>query len=259
MGKKVDMPDSIIKALKNAGTGVLVLIFIFIVSGAILTTQQDIGFGEAIVYALAFATHSGEDFISGGFAVKSVFVTLAFAVSVLTFYIFYILIDVSISGKMKDHLHGVSMLKKIKNMKDHYIICGAGRVGSHVGEELAKHGQKIVFIEKESDVINSLRRKGHLVFETGPISEGILRETGIEHARALTASLGDDSKNLLLCLTARHINPKIIIAARLKDKDLIPKFKHAGANLIIIPETVGGIKLGEALLGKVDHAHVIQI
>ncbi len=256
---KVNMPDSVTKAIRNAGIGILVMICIFMISGIIIATSQNVGLGEAIVYSLAFATHSGSEFVVAGLAVKTVYFILSFAVSVLAFYIFYILIDISISGRIRDHLHGVSTMNKIKNMKDHYIICGAGRVGLHVGEKLAEHGQKIVFIEKESDVINILRRKGHLVYETGPIDEDILKETGVEHARALITSLGDDSKNLLLCLTARHISPGIIIAARLKEKKLIPKFRHAGANFVILPETIGGIKLAEALMGQIDPTHVIQI
>ena len=144
-------------------------------------------------------------------------------------------------------------------MKNHHIVCGAGRVGKNVGIKLIENGEKVVFVEKESDVINALRRKGYLVYETGPVDEEVLESVGIKTAKALTAALGDDGKNLLLVLTARHINPNLKIAVRIKDKSLISKFKHAGADLIIIPETVGGIKLAEALLGKVDHAHVIQV
>lgn len=256
---KVDVPDSYTKALKNATKGIVIMISVFVLSGIIISFSKNIAFGEAITFALAFATHGGSEFADANTAIKSVYIILSFGMSVLIFYIFYILIDLSISGKVGEHLQGVNMMNKIKNMKDHYIICGAGRVGINVGEVLARNGQRVVFVEKESDVINNLKKKGHSVYESGPIDEEILSDIGVDNARAIIASLGDDSKNLLLVLTARHINPNLLIAARIKDKSLIPKFKHAGANLLIIPETIGGIKLAEALMGQIDHAHVIQI
>lgn len=256
---KVDVPDTVTKAVKNAGKGIFIMICIFILSGLIISTSKHIALGEAITFALAFATHGGTEFTSADAAMKSVFIILSFAVSVLTFYIFYILIDLSISGRIGEHIHGVSMMNKIKNLKNHYIVCGAGRVGKNVGKTLIENGKTVVFVEKESDVISTLRRKGYLMYETGPIDEEVLLAVGINRAKALIASLGDDGKNLLLILTARHINPKLNIAARIKEQALVPKFKHAGADLVIIPEAVGGIKLAEALMGRVDHAHVIQV
>ncbi len=259
MGGKVAVPDSIAEAFKKASIGILVMIGIFVFSGVAISYIKNMPVGEAISFALAFATHSGDEFMAAGLALKSIYLTLSFAVSVLIFYIFYILIDISISGKIGRHLHGVKRMNRMKKMKNHHIICGAGRVGKNVGKKLAEKKEKVVFIEKESDVINALRRKGHYVYETGPIDEEVLVAVGVEQAKSLTASLGDDGKNLLLVITARHLNPKLTIAARIMDAELISKFKHAGADLVIIPEAVGGIKLAEALLGRVDHAHVIKI
>jgi len=96
-----------------------------------------------------------------------------------------------------------------------------------------------------------LRSDGYLVIDVGPIDEKVLLDAGIERAKGLVASLGDDSKNLLLILTAKEINPHLTIAVRVNDTKLLPKFKRAGANLLVIPEAIGGVRLADALLGNI--------
>jgi voltage-gated potassium channel len=116
---------------------------------------------------------------------------------------------------------------------------------------LQQQGHKIVFIEKDKDVIGKLRENSP-VLDVGPIDSHALKEAGIERAAGLAVALGEDGKNLLLILEARELNPRLKIAARVSNAKLVPKFKKAGADYIILPEALGGIKLADALAGKVD-------
>lgn len=189
-----------------------------------------------------------------------------FAVGIQTFLHFIGLIiiwfavwtafDLTIEGKFGEVFKEVRTLSQIKHLSGHYIVCGAGRVGKHIGSHLKKCGEQVVFVEKDKDVVAKLRSNGHLVMDVGPIDRDVLVEAGIANAKGIAVSLGDDSKNLLLVLEARELNPNLKIAARVNDSKLIPKFKRAGANYIILPEAIGGIKLAEALIGKVDEKHV---
>ena len=152
---------------------------------------------------------------------------------------------------------GVKEMNKISKLEGHYIVCGAGRVGYNIGRKLKKRGREVVFIEKDPDVIKKLRGEGFYVIDVGPIDEDVLVKAGIKKARGVAASLGDDSKNLLLVLTARDLNKRLKIAVRANSESIISKFKKAGANLMILPEALGGEKLADAMCGKVDKDHVI--
>ncbi|MGB9675441.1 MAG: potassium channel family protein [Candidatus Nanoarchaeia archaeon] len=160
----------------------------------------------------------------------------------------------AIEGRFGEFLKEAKMVSEMKKLHDHYIICGAGRVGENIGLRLVELGQKVVFIEKDKDTINRLRAKGLLVYEVGPIEEHVLKEVGIEKAKGVAIALGDDSKNLLLTHTVRELNRQIKIAVRASDPKIIPKLKRAGADFVILPEAIGGIKLADALIGDVDYS-----
>ena len=78
------------------------------------------------------------------------------------------------------------------------------------------------------------------------------------NAHSLAAVVGDDGTNLLTILTAKELNEELSIAARANDESIVSKLKHAGAEVVILPEVVGGMKLADAILGDIDHGHVIH-
>lgn len=165
--------------------------------------------------------------------------------------------DLAVAGKFEAYFKEARNMNQITKLKNHFIVCGAGRVGKHVGARLRQRNKKIVFIEKDQDVIDRLRSEGYLVMDVGPIDEKVLLEAGAERAKSVIATLGDDSKNLLLTLTAKEINPHLTIAVRVNDAKLIPKFKKAGANLLVLPEAVGGVRLADAVLGNITNDVII--
>lgn len=176
--------------------------------------------------------------------------------AIILWFAIWTAFGLTIEGKFGEVFKEVRTLSQIKNLSGHYIVCGAGRVGKHIGSQLRKSGELVVFIEKDKDAVARLRNEGYLVIDVGPIDSHVLAEANIAKAKGIAVSLGDDSKNLLLVLEARELNQEIKIAARVNDSKLVPKFKRAGANFIILPEAIGGIKLAEALRGKVDSTHV---
>ena len=158
----------------------------------------------------------------------------------------------AVEGKFEEYFKEARLMNQIGKLQSHYIVCGAGRVGKNVGARLAQRKEQVVFIEKDKDVIDKLNSEGYLFIDAGPIDEKILINAGILKAKGLIASLGDDSKNLLLVLTAREINPNIKLAVRVNNVKLLQKFRNAGADLMILPEVIGGVRLADALLGDVS-------
>ncbi|HLE07099.1 MAG TPA: NAD(P)-binding protein [archaeon] len=142
----------------------------------------------------------------------------------------------------------LSMKRKISTLKNHYIVCGYGRVGEHVCEILAKAKKDFVVIDKKIDSVASLRDAGYAALEGDALNPKTLEKAGIDRAKGLIAVLGTDSDNLFLTLTANEINPNLTIAARAHSESVVPKLHKAGAQLIVLPEVTGGLELGREIL-----------
>ncbi len=162
---------------------------------------------------------------------------LAFGVIILWFAIWTSL-DLTLEGKFQDYFEGVKMMKKVKRLKNHYIICGGGRVGSHIADMLKHQKKNYVIIDKDEFVVTSLSKKGYLSIEGDVTEEKTLLDAGLHHAKALISVLPETEKNILVVLTARELRPDIKIYSRADREDLVKKLQNAGADLIVLPEVV---------------------
>lgn len=139
---------------------------------------------------------------------------------------------------MKKYIKGVRMKKKIESLKEHYIICGAGKTGRKVVEKLKSIKKDFVLIENEEDKIEDLKTLfGEEVFiiKGDATKDEILKEAGIEKASVLIGTLSSDAENVFLTLTAKDINPSIRIVTRAIDHNAEKKLIKAGADQIISP------------------------
>ena len=254
---KIDVPLD--KLASRLGIGLLALVILIAGGGLIIAIDQGLGTQEGMLLSLSFATHIEPGTLSNAHLLtKAVFVTLAFAGEVLAFYVFYVMIEFMLSGELNKKLGGVKDMTVVKNLKNHVIVCGGGRVGKNVCAKLKDGKQGIVVIDKDDARIASLKRDGFHAILGDANDERVLRTAGVEHAHSLAAVIGDDGDNLLTILTAKEINPDLSVAARANDEKIVSKLKHAGAEVVILPEVVGGLKLADALLGDIDHGHVIH-
>jgi voltage-gated potassium channel len=140
------------------------------------------------------------------------------------------------------------MKRTVAKMKHHTIVCGAGRTGKHVLGELKKTKSPYVVIEGEPEVAVGLRDDGHVVVEGDATHEEVLREAGIERASRLVACLTNDQDNLFVVLTARGINPGLRIVARYVDDHSADKLRKAGANSVVSPNAIGGLRMASEAL-----------
>ena len=254
---KIEVPAS--KLLQRLSAGLMGLVLLIIFSGLIIASDQDLTRNEGMMTSLSIATHiESETLENSQIASKIMYVFLAFAGEVLAFYVFYVFIEFILSGEMNKKLGGVKDITLMKNMKNHYIVCGGGRVGEHLAEKLKKEGKSLVILDKDELKVSSLKSKGYHALLGASNDEDTLKNAGIKHAHALAAVVGDDGDNLLTILTAKEFNSDISIAARANDENIVSKLKHAGAEVVILPEVVGGMKLADAILGDIDHGHVIH-
>lgn len=135
------------------------------------------------------------------------------------FYFAQSLIQYTLEIEISERFTKRRLFGKLKGLNEHYIVCGFGRVGSHCAEELAKARANFVVIENSPEAITLARSFGYLTIEGDATEEEVLRLAGVERAKGLVACLPSDALNLYAILTARSLNPKLYIVARVEHEE----------------------------------------
>jgi voltage-gated potassium channel len=137
------------------------------------------------------------------------------------------------------------MLDKIR---DHFILCGLGRIGSIVANELHVQGVPFVVIERDHDRAEQIAHHGWLGIEDDASREDVLAKAGIHRARGLIAAVGTDAENVYTVLTARVMRPDLYIIARVESDDAEHKLRRAGADRVISPYQIGAAHIAQTAL-----------
>jgi len=138
--------------------------------------------------------------------------------------------------------------RTIDRLRDHYIICGYGRVGRRVAAEFRQAGVPYVVLDLDADAIEAAREAGELCVEGSGTEDGDLEETGLANARGLVISSDSDVDNLYIALTARTDRPDLLIVARASTEEAAAKLRRAGADRVILPYTAAGQELAKLVL-----------
>ena len=149
---------------------------------------------------------------------------------------------------------------KVEKLKDHYIICGLGRVGAQIAKEMSHEGVPFVSLDRDAAKVEAAAVGGVLALTLDSTDEAALHEAGIDHAIGLVACLGEDSANLLVTLAARSLNPNLYIVARANRSENEVKLKRAGANRVAMPYQIGGYHMASMALrpNVVDYMDVVS-
>lgn len=138
--------------------------------------------------------------------------------------------------------------REMKKLQNHFIICGAGRIGSRIIREMQRSGVHFIVIEKDSRKVADLTERGtHVLLRDATLEETLL-EAGVAQARGLAACLPDDADNLYVVLTARDLNRNLLIVARAVEEQALPKLARAGANRVVSPNIIGSHRMAQALM-----------
>jgi len=155
-----------------------------------------------------------------------------------------------IEGKIHEVLWRRRMEKNIQLLANHYIICGIGRVGRNVANELHSTRHAFVVIDEDMRVIETFLEKfpGHMHVHGDASDDDVLQKAHIETARGVFAVTGDDNKNLVISLTAKQINPATRVVARCHEIRNSEKIRKAGADAIVSPDFTGGLRIASAMI-----------
>jgi voltage-gated potassium channel len=141
-------------------------------------------------------------------------------------------------------------MRTIAELKDHYIVCGIGRVGSYVADELIATDRAFVVVEASGEAITAHEeRTGHeLVVHGDAADDAVLERAGVARCAGVFAVTGDDSRNLVVSMSARALQPEARIVARVHDRRNVDKTLRAGADEIVSPDFTGGMRIASAML-----------
>lgn len=140
------------------------------------------------------------------------------------------------------------MMKEIGRLSNHFIVCGYGRIGSIVAQEIMGDGHPVVVIEQDPELIERMEQDGVLCVEGDATSDEVLISVGLLNARSLISALTSEAANVYVTLTARQLNPDITIIARAGDKSHISRLELAGANRVVLPHFIGGLRMAQSVL-----------
>lgn len=140
------------------------------------------------------------------------------------------------------------VFKDISQLENHFILCGAGRVGLRIVDELANKGVDFVIIEHDDSVAEKLLTQGHLVLIGDATDEKVLEGARAQNAQTLITAASSDAENVYITLTARGLNPNIYIVARANDQAAERQLMRAGANKVVSPVLIGSHRMAQAAL-----------
>jgi len=157
-----------------------------------------------------------------------------------------------VEGELSGILRRKKMDKKIQKLNNHYIVCGGGESGRHVLDELVKNREHVVLIEHDEENIERAKvrvMEENLLYIKGDATDDQnLVAAGIERAAGIVISLPSDKDTLYVTMSARMLNRKVRIISKVVDQELVFKLKTAGANNVVSPNYIGGLRMASEMI-----------
>jgi len=209
-----------------------------------IITISTVGFAE-----VAPLTDYGKLFTA--FLIVTSFGTFAYAVTSLTRYF--------IGGEYKRYIKEYRVMKETRKMHDHVIICGFGRVGMQVAIDLQEAGQDFVILEKDEEVVEHWSAQEEYLFIKGDsTNDEVLDRAGIQNAMAVITCMPKDADNIYVVLASREKNNNVLIVSRASINSAVSKLRMAGANNVIMPDSIGGSHMA-SLISNPDVMEFLDI
>jgi voltage-gated potassium channel len=163
-------------------------------------------------------------------------------------YTFTLLATVVVEGGLPKRLVRRRHERMLEKLKDHFIICGYGRIGSIVAHQFRRQNVPYVVVERNPERLQAALEDGALGVEADASREEVLTRVGIDRARGLIAAVGTDAENVYAVLSARVMRPDLFIISRAETEDATIKLKRAGANRVLSPYQIGAVQIAQTAL-----------
>lgn len=171
------------------------------------------------------------------------------------FYTAAVVLDTILDEGTRRYFEIQRIRRRTRGLNNHYVICGLGRVGRAAAEELSARGVPFVAIERDPERVARATARGWLTVEGDATQDTTLEEAGVPRARGLVACLPTDAENLFIIVSARVLNPELMVSARIADEANTNKFLRAGAAHVYSPYSL----LGRRIARSVTQPRVLQL
>lgn len=237
---------------------ILASAFIIFLTTLVFSIFEKISFSEGFYRSTYIALSHHDNFHMENEVSRVTVIILIVASLIIIAYLLKMLADYMIN--LGDGLKRNKMKAKLVNISDHYIVCGLGRVGSHITRELENEGVKFVGIDRDEESVKAAVAKGYIAFVGDSTKEETLVKAKVEKAKGIIAAIGDDSCNLFVTLTARQLNPSLYIVARANREENVERMQKAGADKVAMPNQIGGFHMATMLIrpGVLDFFEVLS-
>jgi voltage-gated potassium channel len=163
-------------------------------------------------------------------------------------YTFTALMALLVEGALHRRFQERRLHRMLDDLRDHFIVCGYGRIGSIIAEEFRRQRIPFVIIERDIDRLQAALEAGLVAVEADASDEEVLKRVRIDRARGFIAAVGSDAENVYAVLTARLLKPDLFILGRAETEDARRKLKRSGADRVISPYQIGGQQLAQTAL-----------
>ena len=164
------------------------------------------------------------------------------------FYLFTIVMDQLVSFRLSEKREQRKMQEAIDELNNHIILAGLGRMGRRAATELAGEGKAFVVIDEDDDAIQFATEQGYLYVSGEASEDHVLEQAGIQKAQGLIATTSNDASNAFIVMSAKALNPKLLVIARAESEASTRKLIKAGADRVLDPYTIGGRRLANLFL-----------
>jgi voltage-gated potassium channel len=203
---------------------------------------------QSFYRSVVTATLAGLDTVPRSDGARALSIVLVIAGLTIIAYAGAVIVEVIAGGVLTGVLAERRRERTIERLRDHFIICGYGRVGRRVAEEFRVSGEPYVVIDFREDSVDAANEHGELLIDGDATEDEDLRRAGIDRAKGLVAASDSDADNLYIALSARAVRPDIQIVARASDEDAEKKLKLAGADRVVMPYTAAGRTMANLVL-----------
>lgn len=164
------------------------------------------------------------------------------------FYAFTLVAAGIIEARLRPRFAERRRSRMIHELTDHFILCGAGRIGRIIADEFRRQSVPFVVIDRDAEAVHQVLDRGDLAVEADASREDTLLKLHIERARGLIAALGSDAENVYTILTARGLRPELLVIARADSEDAERKLLRAGATRVVSPYQIGAAQMAQTAL-----------
>ena len=163
-------------------------------------------------------------------------------------YVFSLAAAIVVEGGVPQRLHKRRQTRMLSTIKDHFIVCGYGRIGSIIASQFKQQNVPFVVVERDPARLQAAMLDGILAVQADASHEDVLKSLGIDRARGLIAAVGTDAENVYTVLSARVLRPDLFIVGRAEGDDATRKLMRAGANRVVSPYQIGAVQMAQTAI-----------